>query len=72
MKVCHVYLFFSIKYAGGTSDLMFKLCKAQADLSNVETSICCGDYKFDGELASALPKTKFKLLKSYLNKIKSP
>ena len=28
MKVLQAYIFFSIKFAGGTSDLMFKLCKA--------------------------------------------
>ena len=30
MRILHSYLFFSIKYAGGTSDLMFKILKAQA------------------------------------------
>ena len=48
MKILHAFVFFSIKHAGGTSDLMYKIAKAQkkAGLSPI---ILSGDYKFDYE-----------------------
>lgn len=67
MKICHAYLFFSIRFAGGTSDLMFKICKAQEAEGN-DPIIYSGDYQFDHELANSLPKTQFKILKSYFDK----
>ena len=50
MKILHAFIFFSIKHAGGTSDLMYKIAKAQkkAGLSPI---ILSGDYKFDYDLA---------------------
>lgn len=67
LKVCHAYLFFSIKFAGGTSDLMFKLCKAQAK-QGLQPTIYTGDYKFDHELAAKLKNVNFRICKSYLDK----
>ena len=67
LKVCHAYIFFSIKFAGGTSDLMYKLCKSQSKFGLLPT-IYSGDYKFDKDLAADLPKTKFKVVKSVLDK----
>ena len=46
MKVLQAYIFFSIKFAGGTSDLMFKLCKA-LQKKDIKNTILCGSYKFD-------------------------
>ena len=68
MNICHAYLFFSIRFAGGTSDLMYKICKAQEKQGN-KPSIYTGNYEFDHELADKLPKTRFRVLKSYFNKM---
>jgi glycosyltransferase involved in cell wall biosynthesis len=67
MKVLQAYLFFSIKYAGGTSDLMFKICKALEKI-NVKNTILCGSHEFDFNLSQKLKKTEFKIFKSYLDK----
>jgi glycosyltransferase involved in cell wall biosynthesis len=67
MKILQAYLFFSIKYAGGTSDLMFKISKA-LEKANIKNAILCGSYKFDYELSKKLKKTEFKLFKSYFDK----
>jgi len=67
MKILHPFLFFSIKFAGGTCDLMYKICKAQEKQGN-SPIICSGKYKFDPELANLLPGTKLILLDSFLDK----
>ncbi|MFL2840382.1 MAG: glycosyltransferase [Pseudohongiellaceae bacterium] len=67
MNVVHAYLFFSIKFAGGTSDLIYKICKAQ-EKQNHEPVIYCGDYKFDDVLAKRLPATRFKVINSWLDR----
>lgn len=68
MKILHAFIFFSIKHAGGTSDLMFKIAKAQkkAGLSPI---ILSGDYKFDYELADNLPGVEFIICKSFFDKL---
>lgn len=66
MKICHAFLFFSIKFAGGTSDLMYKICKRQA-ADGHSPVVYSGDYNFDQDLADTLPKVQFKVLKSYLD-----
>ncbi len=68
MKILHAYLFFSIKFAGGTSDLMYKICKAQVK-HNHKPLIYSGNYKFDKELAKSLTGTKFVVLSSWLDKL---
>lgn len=67
MKILHAFVFFSIKHAGGTSDLMFKIAKAQkkAGLSPI---ILSGDYKFDYELAGNLQGVDFVICKSFFDK----
>lgn len=67
MKVLQAYIFFSIKFAGGTSDLMFKLCKA-LQKKDIKNTILCGSYKFDKNLSLKLKKTEFKVFNSYLDK----
>ena len=67
MRVLQAYLFFSIKYAGGTSDLMFKICKALEKI-NVKNTLLCGSHEFDYDLSKKLKKTEFKIFKSYLDK----
>jgi glycosyltransferase involved in cell wall biosynthesis len=67
MKILHAFVFFSIKHAGGTSDLMFKIAKAQkkAGLSPI---ILSGDYKFDYELADNLEGVDFVICKSFFDR----
>ena len=67
MKILHAYLFFSIRFAGGTCDLMFKLAKAQKK-QGLYPAIYCGDYKFDNSLAEKLIGTRFKIVKSWFDK----
>ena len=57
MRVLHSFIFFSIKFAGGTSDLMFKILKAQAK-SGGEPLLLTGDYKYDEDLFKQLSKVK--------------
>lgn len=68
MKILHPFLFFSIKYAGGTSDLMFKIAKAQHK-KGLKPIILSGNYMFDNELREKLPNVEFKILNSYFNKL---
>ena len=67
MNILHAFLFFSIRFAGGTSDLMFKICKAQEKQGH-RPAIYSGDYKFDRDLSKKLPKTRFKVTKSWLDR----
>jgi glycosyltransferase involved in cell wall biosynthesis len=67
IKVLHAYIFFSIKFAGGTSDLMFKIAKNQQK-TNVQPSIITGDYQIDYDLIKQLPLTDFIILKSFFDK----
>ena len=67
LSILHAFIFFSIKFAGGTSDLMFKICKAQVKQGNKPT-IYSGDYCFDKELADSLQGVEFKVVRSFLNK----
>lgn len=66
MKILHAYLFFSIKFAGGTSDLMYKIAKAQ-EKQGVNPAILSGNYKFDEELASELTLTRFYKVPSFFD-----
>jgi glycosyltransferase involved in cell wall biosynthesis len=68
MKILHAFVFFSIKHAGGTSDLMYKIAKAQkkAGLSPI---ILSGDYRFDHDLAGSLKGVDFIICKSYFDKL---
>lgn len=66
MNIVHAFLFFSVRFAGGTSDLMFKICKTQ-EKQGLQPIVLTGDYNFDYELAKRLKKTKFSICKTYLN-----
>lgn len=67
MKICHAFLFFSIKFAGGTSDLMYKICKAQIKQGQ-DPCILTGNHNFDQQLAETIPQVRFEVVKSYLDK----
>lgn len=68
IRACHSFIFFSIKFAGGTSDLMYKLCKAQPSVG-IQPLISTGSHRFDSNLAQMLPDTKFFVTQSYFNKL---
>ena len=67
MRICHAFLFFSIKIAGGTPDLIFKICKAQERESHLPI-IYTGSYKFDKDLAQKLKKTTIRVVRSWFDK----
>ena len=67
MKICHAFVFFSIRFAGGTSDLMYKICKAQAKQGH-QPVVYSGHYKFDKELADSLPGTTFRVVRSWFDR----
>jgi glycosyltransferase involved in cell wall biosynthesis len=67
MKILHSFILFSIEIGGGTSDLMFKICKAQAK-AGLSPTILSGDYKFDKNLADTLKGVDFHAEKTFLHK----
>lgn len=67
MRILHSYLFFSIKYAGGTSDLMFKILKAQAKVGT-RPVLLTGDHMFDEELFDKLSDVELIKVPSFLDK----
>lgn len=67
MNILHAYLFFSVKYAGGTSDLMYKIVKAQIK-SGHNPKILTGDYKLDSDLVKNIGGNVI-IQKSYFNKL---
>lgn len=69
MKILHVFPFFSVKYAGGTCDIMYKLAKAQIQRGH-EVTIYATDYMFDKEYADSLRKVTVKTFSSYLNSLR--
>lgn len=68
MKILQAYIFFSIKFAGGTSDLMFKLCKA-LEKKNVKNTVLCGSHQFDKDLSKKLKNTSFVVCRSFFDKL---
>tara|TARA_B100001769_G_scaffold46547_2_gene33096 strand:- start:149 stop:1291 length:1143 start_codon:yes stop_codon:yes gene_type:complete len=68
MKILHAFIFFSIKHAGGTSDLMYKIVKAQ-NKAGLSPIILSGDYKFDHGLAKKLEGVDFIICKSFFDKL---
>ena len=67
MRILHSYLFFSIKYAGGTSDLMFKILKAQAKVGT-RPVLLTGDHMFDEALFGKLSGVELIKVPSFLDK----
>ncbi len=66
MKILHVFLFFSIKHAGGTVDLIYKLACAQMQRGH-NVTIYTGDYKLDKKYASSLKNVRVVPFRSWLN-----
>lgn len=67
MKILHSFILFSIEVGGGTSDLMYKICKAQAK-AGLKPTVLSGSYAFDNELASTLEGVDFHVEKTWLHK----
>ena len=67
MKVLHCFVLFSIEVGGGTSDLMYKICKAQAKFG-LKPTILSGSYAFDQCLADTLNGVDFHVEKTWLHK----
>ncbi len=67
LTVCHAFLFFSIRFAGGTSDFMFKIARAQS-VAGQKPIIYTGDYRLDDELVAKLPEVDVRVEKSYLDR----
>jgi len=67
MKILHAFPFFSIKFAGGTSDLMYKLVKAQKKVG-LNPVISCGDYRYDEVLAETAKGVSFSVEKSWFDR----
>lgn len=68
MKILQAYIFFSIKFAGGTSDLMFKLCKA-LEKKNIKNTVLCGSHQFDSDLSKKLKNTSFVVCRSFFDNL---
>lgn len=68
MKILQAYIFFSIKFAGGTSDLMFKICKA-LEKKSVKNTVLCGSHQFDKDLSKKLKNTSFIVCRSFFDKL---
>lgn len=67
MKILHSFILFSIEIGGGTSDLMYKICKAQAK-AGLDPTVLSGDYRFDESLANALEGVNFHVEKTLFSK----
>ncbi len=67
MKILHNFIVFSIEVGGGTSDLMYKICKAQVK-AGLKPTILSGSYKFDKKLAKTLDGVDFHVEKTWFHK----
>jgi glycosyltransferase involved in cell wall biosynthesis len=67
VKILHSFILFSVEVGGGTSDLIYKICKAQAK-SGLKPTVLSGSYAFDQELADSLKGVDFHVEKTYLHK----
>ena len=66
MKILHIFLFFSVKYGGGTVDLVYKLARAQMQRGH-DVTIYTGNYKLNKEYLGSLKGVKVIPFRSWLN-----
>ena len=66
IKVVHSFNWFSIKKAGGTSDLMFKIVKSQEKHQELLPTILTSDDNLDYDLKNKLLKTNFIISKTII------
>ena len=67
MKVLHNFILFSMEVGSGTTDFMYKICKAQAKVG-LKPTILSGSYAFDQVLADNLDGVDFHKEKTWLHK----
>ena len=67
MKILHSFILFSVEVGGGTSDFIYKICKAQAK-AGLRPTVLSGSYAFDQELADSLDGVDFHVEKTWLHK----
>ena len=67
MKILHGFILFSVEIGGGTSDFIYKICKAQAK-AGLKPTILSGSYAFDQELADSLDGVDFYVVKTWMHK----
>ena len=77
ITVAHPFIWFSIKKAGGTSDLMYKLIKSQERHSQIQPIVVSTSDNIDNDLIAKLNKTKFIITKNLIkilniNYVQSP
>jgi glycosyltransferase involved in cell wall biosynthesis len=68
MKILHSFILFSVEKGGGTSDFIYKICKAQAKVG-LKPTILSGSYSFDQELANRLDGVDFHVERTWLHKL---
>ena len=66
MKILHVFPFFSLKFAGGTADFIYKLAGAQFRQGH-EVTVYTGGYKIDEEYAKSLKGVRIVSFRSWFN-----
>jgi glycosyltransferase involved in cell wall biosynthesis len=66
MKILHAFPFFSVSRGGGTTDLIYKIAKAQQRAGH-EVSVYTGTVGFDTEYADSLTGVNVVPIRSYLN-----
>jgi len=67
VKILHSFILFSVEVGGGTSDFIYKICKAQAK-AGLRPTVLSGSYAFDQELADSLDGVDFHVEKTWLHK----
>jgi len=68
MKILHSFILFSIEVGGGTSDLIYKICKAQAKVG-LKPAVITGSYSFDRELSDSLNNVDIHIQKTFFHKL---
>ena len=69
MKILHVFLFFSVKFGGGTCDLIYKLARAQRQRGH-EVTVYTSDFNLDQAYADSLEGVTVKPFRSLLNSLR--
>ncbi len=67
MKILHSFILFSVEVGSGTTDFMYKICKAQVK-AGLKPTILSGSYAFDQALADTLDGVGFHVEKTWLHK----
>ena len=67
MKILHSFILFSIEIGGGTSDFIYKICKAQVK-AGLKPTVLSGSYAFDQFLADTLDQVDFHVERTWLYK----